>query len=311
MSFKSQLTFRIKCIVPRAVRKIMGSLISKLKNGKLSEIEEKLDDIRNIIIFNHPIDNVPQATGSLRLLHDANSVLLKMFAKKCDEHNLRYWLDYGTLMGCVRHKGFIPWDDDIDIGMMRSDYEKFVELAPQFFPEEEGFFFKHHIFFQIGYKDTPINIDVFPYHFHAVSLTEENDALIDAKITKLKNKCVWHDGHINYTDAQIQEMIKTHVLDGLSPLPESESPAIFVNPAVTFTKNFNLAYDTVFPLKKAQFEGMECTVPNKSRQYLQQIFGNYMCYPPHVGFQHKHLEAMIKRHKCISLMNKFIDTYGI
>lgn len=269
-----------------------------------------MDDLRNLMVFNHPIDQVPRATGGMRLLQEANTVLLKLFAKKCEENGLRYWLDYGTLLGCVRHKGFIPWDDDIDIGMMRDDYEKFIELAPQFFPEEEGFSFNHHMFIQIGYKGTPVNIDVFPYHFHAVSLTEENDALIDAKITRLKNKCIWHDGRSNYTDAEVQDLIKTQVLDGLSPLPESEKPAIFVNPAVTFTKNFNLAYDTVFPLKKAQFEGMDCTVPNKSRQYLQQIFGNYMCYPPKLTFQHAHLQAFIKQDKYLTRMNDFIDKYN-
>lgn len=57
--------------------------------------------------------------------------IMKDIDKVCTENHIKYWLYAGTLIGAVRHNGFIPWDDDLDVAMLREDYERFLKVAPQ------------------------------------------------------------------------------------------------------------------------------------------------------------------------------------
>lgn len=103
----------------------------------------------------------------------------------CNKHNIQYFLDAGTMLGAVRHKGYIPWDDDIDVGMIKSEYETFLKVAQKELKDE---FFIHNqytdpeyglVFTKIRLKGTKfienkgnpnsqhqeIFVDIFPYYF--------------------------------------------------------------------------------------------------------------------------------------------------
>lgn len=82
-------------------------------------------------------------TSHRKKLWNVQLNLIKEFARICDKHNLRWFVYAGTLLGAVRHKGFIPWDDDVDVVMFRPDYEKFKLIV-----EEE---LKNHPYYRMWY----------------------------------------------------------------------------------------------------------------------------------------------------------------
>ena len=109
-----------------------------VKHGfkKVTGIRKNEEQIDTLYYFlNHIVDitSIKPAEGALRKLQLCDAALLNVFDAICEREGWTYWLSFGTLLGAVRHKGFIPWDDDTDVSMPREDYDDAVQRLPGIF----------------------------------------------------------------------------------------------------------------------------------------------------------------------------------
>lgn len=227
--------------------------------------------------------------------------ILKVTDSICRKHNLCYWLEAGNLLGHVRHDGFIPWDDDIDIAMPREDYEKFLEVAPKELPKDLFFQYmnsdpkkckwvkirdnystvvmKYEEGKSVNYHQG-VFLDVFPY-----DLVKEDfrnvKIMINRKFNKSRNpilrKSRWLMNQMFTPPVKLigMERLKKFVLNRYcDENPKTVSMGIEIP---NFYHTFD--YDTVFPLKEIDFLGIKVFAPNNIDQYLKDMFGDYMKIP--------------------------------
>ena len=107
---------RARAFIGALRRKIFGDDADRIR-----ALTAKVDSLEFFLKSMYDITKVPKASGVLRLIQLADLVLIKTVADILGKHGLAYWIESGTLLGAVRHGGFIPWDDDADLGMMRAD----------------------------------------------------------------------------------------------------------------------------------------------------------------------------------------------
>ncbi len=241
--------------------------------------------------------------------------LLKQVHAFCEKENLRYFLAGGTLLGAVRHKGFIPWDDDIDIAMPRPDYDKFIQLCKEKCQEFKVASFETqskytYTFAKVYDQKTTIKekignrndfelgvyIDVFP--LDGVGETTE-DARKIIKKTKFKRELLvaynwkkfsrsktraWYYEPIRFAFYLLSRFVKSEKM--ISKLQKQFRSNSFENSKYVAAimgayREKEITDAQVFSSSALlQFENSEFHVPIKYKEWLTQIYGDYMTLPP-------------------------------
>lgn len=240
------------------------------------------------------ITKVPPAQGLLRDIQLANLALLKELAYVCEKNNFKYILDAGTLLGAVRHSRFIPWDDDIDILMFREDYEKIVSAFKNTTRNSDIYAEYHRdkdtnsqYFIKIKHKKCPfLGVDIFPLDSYGKHLSPKEQLIATNKICKiLKHLKKEIDPNISNKETKtiLTKTMKEKIL--LSSANENGDFVYGVDFAHKL-KNWFLDRDIVLPLRKIQFEDSEYTTVNKPKEFLKNIYGDYMKYPKKMKILH-------------------------
>lgn len=247
-----------------------------------------------------------KATGVMRQIQLLSLELLRFFDLVCKKYELEYWLDYGTLLGAVRNGGFIPWDDDIDLGMIREDYERLVEVFPKEVKKIGGLEDKLIIskltqphkpddvtneldtlnnntfilFFQCAYIKPFIHLDVFPKEYIKDSgLTDERNALQTQLQVELRDNIengtwTFDEGlKIQNEKMQFTNQKTNNISDAIDGLHNNIHNRIYP------TKY-------VFPLRKIEFEDYTFNAPNDTDEYLELIYGSEFMHIPKIALDH-------------------------
>ncbi len=260
------------------------------------------------------------------LIKKIEYAILKEIKKICDRHNIRFFMIGGTLLGAVRHHGIIPWDDDIDIGLLRKDYELFIRYAQSELPP----YLKtvnYHTDPNCGEPFTKIMdmrgkmvekftastkapqgvfVDVFP-------VDNAPDSFVRKTVHRFKNytirKLILLDANYNFRKTGIKKLgydlltlyAKCRGRDSLIKAYEKNAAKYADVPCknvVILGSNYgyeieNIDSEAMAEVKTVPFEDGEYPIPVGYERYLRKVYGDYMQLPP--------VEKRTNKHKLVDL----------
>lgn len=243
--------------------------------------------------------------------------ILEAVIRLCDAHGIAYFIESGTALGAMRHGGFIPWDDDIDLGMLRPDYEKFLSLAPAELPKhffvQNAFTDKNapFLFSKVRKNDTlfvewnkrdidmhhGIFIDIFPYDYLP------NDAKVRERFVKsIRRRYTMYllkklPGTVSSPQKSLRWLLKSAAKKSLNLALALVSEERLVeglkkdfvkyrhhpSPQVACLVARNIHYfdvDMLYPPREVSFEHLRCKAPGELETYLTMMYGDFRKLPP-------------------------------
>lgn len=253
------------------------------------------------------------STEQMQQLRQKELAILQAFIAVCEQLNLQYFIVQGTLLGAIRHQGFIPWDDDIDIGMLRADYDIFLEKGQKLLPKHlflqtsktdatfpHGFAKVrdiHTSFIETTCKDLPINhgifIDIFPFDFYPEKRSEQ--LIFELKKLLLRYRIrqelyIPADKKFSLANLvknllkKISKMIYPSYQQALiAQMQHYQSVSVSnlcINNGSPWGKRECVPLTWLKEVRPVTFEGIMVSAPKYAHQYLAQVYGDYLQLPP-------------------------------
>lgn len=249
-------------------------------------------DAKILLLLNNTLDihNLHHAVGKLRQRQEVCLQILRILNLIASRNELPYWLNYGTLLGAIRHQGFVPWDDDIDIGMLAKDCEIFTEILHQELSE----IFKIDKWISANGEDVGIvrvtdttsccSIDLYsfdriPGGLNANGIPTAWESEYQIEFQKISD--------ITYRKGLNQEVLSKIARWMLShETGDGDSVGIatsmtFVSARPMYRRVFR--ENDIFPLRTAIFEGIPLPVPANAEIVLDEIYNGYEAFPRDAG----------------------------